>query len=458
MAAIPYFVLSPTAILALISLWKGPDKTVPTPNDDWKEATLDIIIPARNEEENIVLCLAALETQTFKINKITLIDDNSSDHTLQYTTEYLKNSKLNVEILHRDKQLGKTASLYHGALGDADAVMIIDADTVLISDNYIENLMQELYKNAGVASASGRIYSLHEKDLKELEEKHPNLKPFFAKYPMANYLTRMSWLSRMAKGLTNMYRDVLYLYLESFIYKGETDFCGSIPNTIGCAAIYRRDRLKAVYDKYMPTLGFNFTDAEDTFIGFAFIDQGYRNALVPDVFARTQEPEIHKLLRQLFIWSSGFLQTCYYFQHIIYSPFKSISKIFKKTPISPEVNQRKISEAYRQSWGAEHSKKHGRPIGWYIFTTTLEKFTFPLFLAIMSYYHHWEAVVYTLIAESLLVCFVVAGVSKKGFRLKNLLKTLLVTPIRYFLLLFDLVVIAKFLKDVAFGTKGSWRI
>lgn len=459
MAAIPYFILSPTGILALISLLKGPDKTIPSSNDTWKDTKLEVIIPVRNEAQNVVLSLASLENQTFNIHKITLIDDNSSDDTVLFATEYLKNSSLkNVEIIRREEQLGKTASLYEGALSSADAILILDGDTMLFSENYIERLVEELYKNAGVASASGRIYPFHEDDFQKLQETHPALPPFLKEYPKANYLTQMSWLRRFGKGITNMYRDVLYLYLESFIYKGETTFCGSIPNTIGCAAVYRVDRLKDVFDKYMPSLGFNFTDAEDTFIGFAFIDSGFRNTLVPDVFARTQEPEIQKLPRQQFIWSSGFLQTCYYFKQIVTTPFKHFRKGRNNTGSAAELEKRKIHEEYRQSWGVEHTKKYGRPIGWYILTTGLEKFTFPLFIAIMLYFQNWEAIYFTLVAETVLISLIVASVSKPGRGFINFGKTLLITPLRYCLLLFELVVVTKFLKDVIMGTKESWRI
>ena len=46
MAAISYWFLSPSVILALIGKLKGWDRTKPTPTFDWKTATLDVVIPA----------------------------------------------------------------------------------------------------------------------------------------------------------------------------------------------------------------------------------------------------------------------------------------------------------------------------------------------------------------------------------------------------------------------------
>ena len=38
MATAPWFVLSPNALLSTVGLLRGPDKTVPTPAEDWQAA------------------------------------------------------------------------------------------------------------------------------------------------------------------------------------------------------------------------------------------------------------------------------------------------------------------------------------------------------------------------------------------------------------------------------------
>src|SRR5215813_3740762 len=43
---------------------------------------------------------------------------------------------------------------------DADALVIVDADTVLVNENYVLRLIEELFKNAGVASACGEVMPL----------------------------------------------------------------------------------------------------------------------------------------------------------------------------------------------------------------------------------------------------------------------------------------------------------
>ena len=58
MAAIPFLVFGPTSVLSTIGLIRGKDKSVPTPAKDWRKATVDVVIPALNEEKTIILCLA----------------------------------------------------------------------------------------------------------------------------------------------------------------------------------------------------------------------------------------------------------------------------------------------------------------------------------------------------------------------------------------------------------------
>ena len=75
MATYPYFVLGPNAALSIAGLLRGPDRTVPTPVEDWRAARVDVVIPAFNEAQTIVFCLAALMRQTLKPRQIILVDD-----------------------------------------------------------------------------------------------------------------------------------------------------------------------------------------------------------------------------------------------------------------------------------------------------------------------------------------------------------------------------------------------
>ena len=64
MAFIPYLAFGPTALLGWIGLLHGPDHHS-TPRENWADKTIDLLIPAFNEEDH-PFCLSAIERQTLK--------------------------------------------------------------------------------------------------------------------------------------------------------------------------------------------------------------------------------------------------------------------------------------------------------------------------------------------------------------------------------------------------------
>ena len=64
MAQLPQFVFSPSTLISAIGFMRGADTTPATPARDWRSVTVDVVIPARNEQDNIVRCLASVVRQT----------------------------------------------------------------------------------------------------------------------------------------------------------------------------------------------------------------------------------------------------------------------------------------------------------------------------------------------------------------------------------------------------------
>ncbi|MEJ2414362.1 MAG: glycosyltransferase family 2 protein [Sulfurimonas sp.] len=147
MAAVSYFVVSPNLVLSVLGLLHGPDETVPTPAEKWEDATISVVIPALNEEKNIVLCLNSVAKQTIKPDKIILIDDGSKDNTVAYAEEFCKENGMDIIVIKRDHPIGKTPTIKRQAREFlSDVEFILDSDTVLESENYIERTVQELYR------------------------------------------------------------------------------------------------------------------------------------------------------------------------------------------------------------------------------------------------------------------------------------------------------------------------
>ena len=97
MATTPYFVFSPNTILSVLGLVRGPDKTAPTPTEDWRTARVDVVIPALNEAPHIALCLASVLRQTLRPRRIMLVDDGSTDATVEVAEAFCRFHKVDLD-------------------------------------------------------------------------------------------------------------------------------------------------------------------------------------------------------------------------------------------------------------------------------------------------------------------------------------------------------------------------
>lgn len=94
------------------------------------EATVDIIVPARNEEDCIGRCLASLVGQQGISFRITVVDDGSTDRTRQIAESFS-----GIRVIRAGEPaagvLGKANAIINGAKGStAKWLLFTDADTV----------------------------------------------------------------------------------------------------------------------------------------------------------------------------------------------------------------------------------------------------------------------------------------------------------------------------------------
>lgn len=458
MATAPWFVLSPNALLSTIGLMHGPDKTVPTPAEDWRTAVVDVVIPAYKEEDNIIHCLASLARQTLRPRNVILVDDGGHDQTVPRAREYAAAAGIKLTVIERAASIGKTPTIKRQAREfDSDVEFILDGDTFLESPDYIERCVQELYQGVGIASACGVILPMRPKNRHALAQT-PEFRLWHGAETYDDPHARRGMLHALWWWITNTYRECLYTFLQRFVYKGQMVFFGTITNPVGCAVAYRRRYVKDLFDKYEPLFGDDLTNSEDIFIGFALCNEGYRNIQLQDVTARSEEPEVQRLPRQIYLWSSSFLQSCYYFDQLLRTPFRALRRWRKRRQdkASGVENLRRIKEQYRQPFGELHTAQYGRPIGWAMFMSAAEKIGFPTALIIMLILRMWEPLAVTVIAEMTVSLAVMFAVSK-GQRLGMLLKGVLVTPIRYALMAADTLTIGRFATDLWITGNRKWR-
>jgi hypothetical protein len=120
------------------------------------------------------------------------------------------------------------------------------------------------------------------------------------------------------------------------------------------------------------------------------------------------------------------------------------------------IERRRIAEPYRQPFGVEYTKRNGRPIGWVLLTSAIEKIAFPASLIIMIVLRAWEPVVVTVVAETIIALGALVIVAR-GQRLEYLAKGILISPMRYALIFWDAITIGRFATDLWVTRNRKWR-
>ena len=89
-------------------------------------------------------------------------------------------------------------------------------------------------------------------------------------------------------------------------------------------------------------------------------------------------------------------------------------------------------------------------------SAAIEKVAFPVAVLMMVLLGNWEGIFITIGAETLLTVTALV-IAMKGQRLEYLVKGIAVTPIRYALLAWELVTIARFASDLWLTRNRRWR-
>ncbi len=134
--------------LSLLLFYRFP--TLRTGNKNPQHYHLSIIIPARNEEDNLVLLLQDLKKQTYPIHEIICVDDCSNDNTAMVASAF--GVKL-ITVLDKPQDwIGKSWACHKGAeAASGDLMLFIDAD-VRLKPTAISTLIQAYEKHQCVIS------------------------------------------------------------------------------------------------------------------------------------------------------------------------------------------------------------------------------------------------------------------------------------------------------------------
>ncbi|MFN3531684.1 MAG: glycosyltransferase [Candidatus Brocadia sp.] len=118
-----------------------------------------ILVPAYNEEQSITSCLNSLTSLTYGDKEIIIIDDASTDGTVQSVEKFLDKG---ITLVRREKNGGRAAALNSGLQrATGDVIITTDADTV-VPANWLHRFKSH-FERPGVVAVGG-AYQARNKD------------------------------------------------------------------------------------------------------------------------------------------------------------------------------------------------------------------------------------------------------------------------------------------------------
>lgn len=168
-----------------------------------------VLIPVHNEEETLDETISNITDLDYPSYDVLIIDDNSTDASLQVIKKYL-NSKKNLHLIHLTRNVGKAAAL-NVALEHIDNIpisVVIDADTTLSKDA-LKQLVKPFYKQSRLGAVTGNPVVKNRKNILE-------------KIQTAEFASIIGLMKRSQRAM------------------------GRVLTVSGCATAYRTDILKKV--------------------------------------------------------------------------------------------------------------------------------------------------------------------------------------------------------------------
>lgn len=113
-------------------------------------------IPTFNEEQNILVFLRSLETETSDNQFISeiIISDDSSDNTPKIINEFAKKSSMNIRLIHHYERRGAAAAwneIFEASTGDI--IILYDAD-IILGQNCTHELVSKIHGRVGVCASN----------------------------------------------------------------------------------------------------------------------------------------------------------------------------------------------------------------------------------------------------------------------------------------------------------------
>ncbi|MEK6894331.1 MAG: glycosyltransferase family A protein [Nanoarchaeota archaeon] len=107
------------------------------------EGLVSVIIPMYNEEKDIVSCLSSLKKQSHKNIEIILVDDGSTDRTVEVAKQQAIKDKIKITILNQKHGGPGKARNLGASKANGEILVFVDSDMTFDKD-YIKNLIKPI--------------------------------------------------------------------------------------------------------------------------------------------------------------------------------------------------------------------------------------------------------------------------------------------------------------------------
>ncbi|AOZ93313.1 glycosyltransferase family 2 protein [Paenibacillus crassostreae] len=120
-------------------------------------STVSVHIVTYNSAEDISTCLIALNSQSYPIQQVIVVDNASSDDTVQQVKSYSQQQNESIEIVENKVNVG-FAPAHNQAIqiSSTDFVLVLNPD-VKLHPNYIKLLIVQMKKQSDIGSATGKL-------------------------------------------------------------------------------------------------------------------------------------------------------------------------------------------------------------------------------------------------------------------------------------------------------------
>ena len=123
-----------------------------------KDPTVSIVIPMKNSATTILKTLKSLAVQEYPIKEIIIIDNVSSDNSIEIVENYLKKSKIPIILIKRKKNKGVGASYNLGAeKAKSDFIVFMHSDSSLKTNKELTKLVKPLINDNKIVASYSTI-------------------------------------------------------------------------------------------------------------------------------------------------------------------------------------------------------------------------------------------------------------------------------------------------------------